>query len=78
MSADELALAREVALRFPWLATQNRYAQSLAFNGNPDEAMRQLRVMRALHGEKAYAQIKAGWTLLAHEKYPQRQALRLP
>lgn len=40
--------------------------------------MRQLRVMRALHGEVAYAQVKAGWTLLANEKYPQLQALRLP
>ncbi|MBU3899375.1 MAG: O-antigen ligase C-terminal domain-containing protein [Gammaproteobacteria bacterium] len=78
MSADEVELARKVALRFPWPATQNRYAQSLALNGNPNEAIRQLRVMRALHGEKAYAQIKAGWAQLANEKYPQLQALRLP
>jgi O-antigen ligase len=78
MSADEVELARKVALRFPWPATQNRYAQSLALNGNPDEAIRQLLVMRALHGEKSYAQIKESWTLLAHEKYPQLQALRLP
>lgn len=78
MSADEVELARKVALRFPWPATQNRYAQSLALNGNPDEAIRQLLVMRALHGEAAYAQVKAGWTLLAHEKYPQLQTLKLP
>lgn len=78
MSADEVELARKVALRFPWPATQNRYAQSLALNGNPDEAIRQLRVMRALHGEKSYAQIKAGWAVLAHEKYPQLQTLKLP
>jgi O-antigen ligase len=78
MSAEEVELARKVALRFPWPATQNRYAQSLALNGNPDEAIRQLLVMRALHGEKSYAQIKESWTLLAHEKYPQLQALRLP
>ena len=52
--------------------------QSLALNGKPDEAIRQLLVMRALHGETAYAQVKAGWTLLAHEKYPQLQALKLP
>jgi len=78
MSADELELARKVALRFPWPATQNRYAQSLALNGNPDEAIRQLLVMRALHGDAAYAQVRAGWTVLAHEKYPQLQTLRLP
>ena len=52
--------------------------QSLALNGNPDEAIRQLLVIRALHGEAAYAQVKAGWNLLAHEKYPQLQTLKLP
>lgn len=78
MSADEVELARKVALRFPWPATQNRYAQSLALNGNPDEAIRQLLVLRALHGETTYSQIKAGWILLANEKYPQLQALKLP
>lgn len=78
MSTDEVELARKVALRFPWPATQNRYAQSLALNGKPDEAIRQLLVMRALHGEAAYAQVKAGWTVLAHEKYPQLQTLKLP
>jgi O-antigen ligase len=78
MSAEEVELARKVALRFPWPATQNRYAQSLALNGNPDEAIRQLRVMRALHGEKTYAQIKEGWVNLANEKYPQLRNLTLP
>lgn len=78
MTADELELARKVALRFPWPATQNRYALSLALNGDPDEAMRQLRVMRALHGEKNYVQIKAGWINLANEKYPQLRKLKLP
>lgn len=78
MSADEVELARKVALRFPWPATQNRYAQSLALNGNPDQAIRQLLVIRALHGEAAYAQVKASWTVLAHEKYLQLQTLKLP
>lgn len=78
MTTDELDLAKNVALRFPWSATQNRYALSLALNGNPDEAVRQLRVMRALHGEKNYAQIKEGWVMLANEKYPQLRDLNLP
>ena len=78
MNADEVELARKVALRFPWPATQNRYAQSLALNGNAEEAVRQLRVIRAVHGELTYAQIKNGWTLLAAEKYPQLHELKLP
>jgi len=78
MNTDELELARKVALRFPWPATQNRYAQSLALNGNPTEALRQMRVMRALHGEKSYAQVKESWATLASEKYPQLKELTLP
>ena len=78
MSADELALAKKVALRYPWTATQNRYALSLALNGYPDEAVRQLRVMRALHGAKEYKRIKESWNTLADEKYPQLHLLSLP
>jgi hypothetical protein len=78
MKAEELELARKVALRYPWTATQNRYALSLALNGNPEEALRQLRVMRAMHGEKTYTEIKANWTTLAQEKYPLLRDLKLP
>lgn len=78
MKAEELELAKKVALRYPWTATQNRYALSLALNGNPDEALRQLRVMRAMHGEKTYTEIKANWTTLAQEKYPLLRDLTLP
>ena len=77
MSADELLLTKNVALRYPWTATQNRYALSLALNGDPDEALRQLRVMRVMHGEKTYQQIKANWKDRAH-KYPQLLEIKLP
>ena len=78
MSTDELTLAKNVALRFPWPATQNRYALSLALNGNSEEAMRQMRVMRALHGADSYRQIKQTWTQLGTEKYPELLLLKLP
>lgn len=78
MGPDELALSKQVALRFPWAATQNRYALSLALNGNPEEAVRQLRVMKAMHGEKTYREIKANWNSLAQDKYPQLRELTLP
>ena len=78
MSADEVALSRKVALRFPWPATQSRYALSLALNGNPDEAVRQLKVIRALHGPKTYDRIADNWRSMANEKYPQLRDLRLP
>lgn len=78
MSPDEVELARKVALRYPWPATQNRYALSLALNGNPSEALRQLQVLRALHGEKTYQEIKVNWNSLAQDKYPQLRELTLP
>ena len=78
MPEQEIELAKVVALRYPWPATQNRYALTLALNGNPVEAIRQLRVMRALHGAKAYAKLKAEWVTLANEKYPQLNAIELP
>lgn len=78
MSAEEIGLARKVALRYPWPATQNRYALSLALNGHPDEALRQMRVMRAMHGEKTYAEIKFNWEALAKQKHPQLGRLTLP
>ena len=78
MSVHELALAKKVALRYPWIALQNRYALSLALNGDPAEAQRQLSVMRALHGEKTYKNIKANWDNLAQDQYPQLRELKLP
>lgn len=78
MPAQEIELARAVALRFPWPATQNRYALSLALNGNQAEAMRQLRVMRAHHGKKVYGNIRQGWAVMAAEKYPQLGELPIP
>jgi O-antigen ligase len=78
MSPTDIELLRSAAMRFPWTAIQNRYALSLALNGNPDEAIRQLRVMRAMHGEKHYQALKANWELLASDKYPQLGQLKLP
>ncbi|MCZ8252911.1 MAG: Wzy polymerase domain-containing protein [Hylemonella sp.] len=78
MESKDIDLLRRAAMRFPWTAIQNRYALSLALNGQQDEAMRQLRVMRAMHGEKHYEGIRANWELLAEEKYPQLQSLQLP
>lgn len=78
MTIEELDLAKTVALRYPWTATQNRYALSLALNGNVGEAIRQMRVIRALHGEKAYDEVKSNWAALAQGKYPQLAAVALP
>lgn len=78
MSREEIDLLRTATLRFPWVPVQNSYALSLALNGYPQEAIRQLKVLRATHGEKVYKGIKASWTELAHTQYPQLKVLALP
>jgi hypothetical protein len=78
MTFDELDYLRRAAMRFPSIAAQNRYALALALNGNPDEAVRQLQVMRAMHGEKHYAALRTSWVELGRNKYPQLQQLQLP
>lgn len=78
MTTQEIEQLRLAAMRFPWTAIQNRYALSLALNGNPAEAVRQLRVMRAMFGEKFYAGIRRSWLDLAETKYPQLANLQLP
>jgi hypothetical protein len=78
MQPEQLELARRVALHFPGPATQNRYALSLALNGDFDEARRQLKVIRAMHGEKTHAKIVENWRQLAYIKYPQLQKAFAP
>lgn len=78
MSVEAIELMRKVALRFQAPAALNHYALSLALNGNPGEAIRQLRVKRALHGEKTYAQVRNDWTIAATKKYPQLKDSSLP
>lgn len=80
MEISELELARRMAMRFPWPATQNRYALSLALNGQPEEARRQLQVMRAQyrHNERIYASVKEKWLEMAQTQYPQLRDTELP
>lgn len=78
MRMEQIEVFRKVAMRYPWFATQNRYALSLALNGRPEEAIRQLKVMRAMHGELAFSGIRTYWTDLAQTTYPQLRDLTLP
>lgn len=75
MPSTEILLLRSAASRFPWSPVQNTFALSAALNGDVAEAQRQLRIIRAMHGEKNYASIQSQWESWAHEKYPQLQGL---
>lgn len=78
MPPEMIELARKAAMRYPWPATQNRYALSLALNGRPEEALRQLRVIRAQHGERMYGVIRGNWQTLGQEKHAALRELHLP
>lgn len=78
MTPQRIELSRKVAMRYPWTAIQNRYALSLALNGNTEEAIRQLKVMRVMHGEKTYEGIKARWEELGDTRFPQLKSLTIP
>ena len=78
MSPQRIDLARKLALRFPWPPLQSRYALSLALNGKPEEAIRQLKVMRAMHGEENYERTKVNWSELAATRYPQLKTMTIP
>lgn len=77
MTTDELELLRNVALHYPSGAPLSRYALALALNGNPEEAVRQLMVIRALFGEGAYMRVKSRFENLAQSTYPQLLSLKL-
>jgi O-antigen ligase len=75
MSVEQLALKRAVALRFPWAALQSSYALALALNDRPEEAKRQIIVIRAMHGDKAYQALMGHWRELSNTQYPQLKTL---
>lgn len=77
MSAQDMEVAKRAALYYPWTATQSRYAMALALNGNPEEAARQLQVIRRLWGEKQYQAMKEHIAEKATQ-YPQLRELKLP
>ncbi len=78
MSPEAMQTVKKSALRYPWSATQYRYAMALALNGNPVEAARQVQVMRRMWGEKFYEEVKKKINDLAAGKYPELRQLNLP
>lgn len=78
MSPQDMDQLRKIAMRYPWVATQYRYALALALNGDRQEAIRQFQVIRRQRDEKLYQRIKAELGDLAQSRYPQLRGLVLP
>lgn len=58
-SPVHLEQLRLVAMHNPWAGAQYRYATALALNGFPEQAKRQLLVLRAQHGPRTYKALSA-------------------
>jgi len=71
MSSQDMEVLRQAAQRFHWTATLNTYALALALNHNEDEALRQLRHIETLFGQKSYENIKAYWIQVAALEHPE-------
>jgi hypothetical protein len=78
MPPEDLEQLRKLALRYPWLATQYRYALALALNGDRREALRQFQVIRWQRDEVLYQRIRKEIGELAQSRYPQLGTLNLP
>lgn len=78
MSPEHLEQLKRLALRYPWVATQYRYALALALNGNSREAVRQFQIIRWQQDEKLYQKIKRELRELAQSRYPELRTLELP
>ena len=78
MAPEKLQELKKLALRYPWVATQYRYALALALNGNPQEATRQFQVIRWQRDEKLYEKLKREVNELAQSRYPELRTLQLP
>ena len=78
MPDADLEEIRQLALRYPWAATQYRYALALALNGQRQEAVRQLQIIRWQRGENFYARLKGDLAELAQSRFPQLRDFVLP
>ena len=72
---ERLRIASEATM---WATGQMRYAIALGLNDKPEEAARQLVLLRAYYGETSYKQAKALFLELQREEYPQLVHVKLP
>jgi len=78
MSRADLDDLRKVSDRFAYGALRFKYAQALGLNGDPDGAVHQLAIIRAMYGDVFYAACQGALRRLQKEKFPQLAAVIEP
>ncbi|HUR87966.1 MAG TPA: Wzy polymerase domain-containing protein [Ramlibacter sp.] len=61
MPRAEIDRLHEGSVRFGWATLHLAYAMSLAMNGQPQQAQRELRLLHASYGDESYATAKQLW-----------------
>ncbi len=77
MEMNDIDDLKNVTQRFPAAGLQNRYALALALNDNTAEALRQLVVLKSMHGTITYSSVERQWRELAENEYPQLKEIIL-
>lgn len=78
MRAEEIETLRTASSRFAYGPLRSRYAQALALNGRPQEAGRQMAIVRAMYGDVYYGERRDELRKLMVEKYPHLDPVLMP
>lgn len=78
MNPEELDNLKQVTARFAYGALTYRYALALGLNGHPEEASRQMALIRGIYGKNYYLLTKEELRLEANGRYPQLKAVKAP
>ncbi len=78
MPEAEIALLAKASNRYFWTALHFKYALALGLNGRPEQATRELELIRGLFGEKIYAAVREDFLRLQREVHPQLERVMIP
>ncbi len=78
MSSEELESMKTLNRNYNWAVLQMRYAVALALNGQVEQALMEMKSLRAHYGEISYKQAKQLILEQQNKEYPQLKELKLP
>ena len=78
MSREELESMKMLNRNYNWATLQTRYAVALALNGQLEQALLEMKSLRAHYGETSYEQARLLILEQQNKDYPQLKELTLP
>lgn len=78
MSSEELESMKMLNRNYNWATLQMRYAVALALNGQLEQALLEMKSLRAHYGESSYEQARQLILEQQYKEYPQLKELKLP